>query len=118
MTQTTPDLAARPEQDPQHSGRLFFIVWAWLFGLSALSWLVAYFGISGIPRWSLITVFMIAKAVLIVAVFMRLAWERLALVFAIVAPLLALIAFISALNFESAYIHSQRSNYQGGPTSP
>jgi cytochrome c oxidase subunit IV len=99
--------------DRRHSGRLFFVVWAWLFALSFFSWLVAYFGIAGIPRWSLILVFMVAKAVLIVAVFMRLAWERLALVFAVIVPLLALVAFISALNFEASYIHSQRENYQG-----
>jgi len=102
--------------DRQHSGKLFFIVWAWLFALSAFSWLVAWFAISGIPRWSLILIFMVAKAVLIVAVFMRLAWERLALVFAIVAPLVALVAFISALNFEAAYIHSQRETWQGAPS--
>ena len=97
---------------------MFFIVWAWLFALSAFSWLVAYFGIVGFPRWSLILVFMVAKAALILAVFMRLAWERLALVFAIVAPLIALVAFMSALNFESAYIHAERTQYLGGKAAP
>ena len=43
-------------------------------------------------RWSLILVFMMLKAGLIVAVFMHMAWERLALVYAIlVPPLLVLV---------------------------
>jgi cytochrome c oxidase subunit IV len=111
------DATARDE-DRQHSGRLFFIVWAWLFALSAFSWLVAYFQISGFPRWSLLLVFMVAKAVLIVAVFMRLAWERLALVVAIAAPLLVLVAFMSALTFEASYIHAERTQYLGDKPSP
>ena len=113
MTQST-----APAPDRQHSGRLFFFVWAWLFVLSACSWLVAYFDISGGPRETLLLVFMIAKAVLIVAVFMRFAWERMALVFAILAPLLALVGFISALNFEASYTRFERDHYLGGTTQP
>ena len=37
-------------------------------------------------RWSLILLFMILKAGLIVAVFMHMAWERLALIYAILVP--------------------------------
>mgnify|MGYP002054040541 CR=1 FL=1 len=62
------------------------MVWAWLFVLSACSYLVDYFGIHGYLRWSLILLFMILKAGLIVAVFMHMAWERLALSYAILLP--------------------------------
>ena len=37
-------------------------------------------------RWSLILLFMMLKAGLIVAVFMHMAWERLALAYAILLP--------------------------------
>ena len=40
-------------------------------------------------RWGLIIIFMLLKAGLIVAVFMHMAWERLALVYAILLPPLA-----------------------------
>ena len=40
-------------------------------------------------RWSLILLFMMLKAGLIVAVFMHMAWERLALVYAILLPPIA-----------------------------
>jgi len=99
--------------EAQHGGRLFLAVWVWLFVLSACSWLVAYFGVVGYPRWTLLLVFMLAKAVLIVTVFMRLAWERAALIFAIVAPLVALIGLISILNFEATYTFAERMQFFG-----
>ena len=55
------------------------MVWGWLFVLSTCSYLVDYFGLHGYLRWSLILLFMVLKAGLIVAVFMHMAWERLAL---------------------------------------
>ena len=45
--------------------------------LSLCSYLVDYFHLQGILRWSLICLFMTLKAGLIVAVFMHMAWERL-----------------------------------------
>jgi len=45
-----------------------------------------YFHLQGYLRWSLIIIFMLVKAGLIVAIFMHMAWERLALKFAILIP--------------------------------
>ena len=44
------------------------LVWGWLFVLSTCSYLVDYFGLHGGLRWSLILLFMVLKAGLIVAV--------------------------------------------------
>ena len=70
----------------QHPIKLYLVVWGWLFILSTCSYLVDYFGIHGHLRWSLIVLFMLLKAGLIVAVFMHMAWERLALAYAILLP--------------------------------
>src|SRR6476620_2520892 len=70
----------------QHPIKLYLVVWGWLFVLSTGSYLVDYFGLHGYLRWSLILLFMVLKAGLIVAVFMHMAWERLALAYAILLP--------------------------------
>src|SRR5437588_249064 len=54
----------------QHPIKLYLVVWGWLFVLSTCSYLVDYFGLHGYLRWSLILLFMVLKAGLIVAVFM------------------------------------------------
>src|SRR6266436_6502984 len=69
----------------QHPIKLYLVVWGWLFVLSTCSYLVDYFGFHGYLRWSLILLFMVLKAGLIVAVFMHMAWERLALAYDILA---------------------------------
>jgi len=78
--------AAHAEVHQEHPIKLYLVVWAWLFILSTCSYLVDYFGLHGYLRWSLILIFMILKAGLIVAVFMHMAWERLALAYAIILP--------------------------------
>lgn len=87
----------------QHPIRLYLVVWCWLFVLSLCSYLVDYFGLVGYLRWSLILIFMALKAGLIVAVFMHMAWERLALTYAILLPPLALLVFVGIMVFESNY---------------
>lgn len=87
----------------QHPIKLYLVVWGWLFVLSACSYLVDYFGLQGYLRWSLILLFMVAKAGLIIAVFMHMAWERLALSYAILLPPLALLVFVAIMVFESDY---------------
>ncbi|HAP11108.1 MAG TPA: cytochrome C oxidase subunit IV [Afipia sp.] len=87
----------------QHPIKLYLVVWAWLFVLSACSYLVDYFGVHGYLRWSLILLFMILKAGLIVAVFMHMAWERLALSYAILLPPLVLLVFVGIMVLESDY---------------
>ncbi len=87
----------------QHPIKLYLVVWAWLFVLSTMSYLVDYFHLHGHLRWSLIVLFMMLKAGLIVAVFMHMAWERLTLVYAILIPPLAILVFVGIMVLESDY---------------
>ena len=93
----------------QHPIKLYLVVWGWLFVLSTCSYLVDYFGLHGYLRWSLILLFMVLKAGLIVAVFMHMAWERLALAYAILLPPVAVLVFVAIMVFESEYTHLIRS---------
>ena len=70
----------------QHPIGIYLQVWGWLFVLSTFSYLVDYFHLEGYLRWTLILVFMALKAGLIIAVFMHMMWERLALMYAICLP--------------------------------
>jgi cytochrome c oxidase subunit 4 len=104
--------------DPQEHGQqhpiiLYLLVWGWLFVLSTCSYLVDFFGLHGYVRWSLILLFMVVKAGLIIGVFMHMAWERLALIYAILAPPLAVLGFAAVMIFESHYTFSDRILYFG-----
>jgi cytochrome c oxidase subunit IV len=91
------------EHGQQHPIKLYLVIWAALFVLSTFSYLVDYFHLQSYLRWSLILLFMILKAGLIVAVFMHMAWERLALVYAILFPVVAVLVFVGIMVFESDY---------------
>ncbi|ARN80528.1 cytochrome C oxidase subunit IV family protein [Methylocystis bryophila] len=92
----------------QHPLKLYLFVWALLFILSTFSYLVDYFDLQGMLRWTLIVTFMLLKAGAIIAVFMHMAWERLALVVAILLPPMALLVFIGLMNFEGDYTNGSR----------
>jgi cytochrome c oxidase subunit IV len=79
------------------------MVWGLLFVLSTFSYLVDYYHLQGYLRWSLILLFMILKAGLIVAVFMHMRWERLALAYAILIPPVLVLVFVAIMTFESDY---------------
>lgn len=98
----------------QHPIRLYLVVWGWLFVLSLCSYLVDYFALQGLLRWSLILIFMMLKAGLIVAVFMHMKWERLALVYAITVPPVALLVFVAIMVAESDYTLLTRMLFLGG----
>ncbi|GEO15010.1 cytochrome C oxidase subunit IV family protein [Microvirga aerophila] len=87
----------------QHPIKLYLVIWAWLFILSACSYLVDYFQLQGYLRYSLIILFMMLKAGLIVSVFMHMAWERLALVYAILVPIAAVLVFVAIMALEADY---------------
>lgn len=87
----------------QHPISLYLKIWGLLFVLSALSYLVDYLHLQGYLRWGLILTFMLLKAGLIVAVFMHMAWERLALAYAILLPPLLVLVFVAIMVFESDY---------------
>ncbi|SEG74464.1 cytochrome C oxidase subunit IV family protein [Bosea lathyri] len=100
----------------QHPIRLYLVAWGWLFVLSACSYLVDYFGLVGYLRWSLILMFMALKAGLIVAIFMHMAWERLAFSYAILLPPLLLLIFLGIMVSESNYTLFTRLAFFGaGP---
>ena len=95
--------AAVPDQGQQHPIKLYLVVWGWLFVLSTFSYLVDYFQVAGYLRWALILLFMFLKAGLIIAVFMHMAWERLALIYAILLPPAVVLVFLGIMIFESNY---------------
>ena len=100
----------------QHPIKLYLVVWGWLFVLSTCSYLVDYFGLHGYLRWSLILLFMVLKAGLIVAVFMHMAWERLALAYAILLPPVLVLVFVTIMVFESEYTNLIRVLFFTSPT--
>ncbi len=105
---------AQAHSGQQHPIRLYLVVWGLLFVLSTFSYLVDYVGIQGYPRWTLIIVFMMLKAGLIVAIFMHMAWERLALVYAILLPPLLVLVFVAMMASESHYTIFTRLAFLGG----
>jgi cytochrome c oxidase subunit IV len=97
----------------QHPIGLYLKVWGLLFVLSAFSYLVDYFGVTGYARWSLIVLFMLLKAGLIVSVFMHMRWERLALRCAILVPPAALLVFVAMMALEADYTFLTRVLFLG-----
>ena len=95
----------------QHPLGVYFKIWGLLFVLSAMSYAVDYFHVQGMLRWTLIIVFMFLKAGLIVAVFMHMMWERLALVYAILVPPLLLITLIGIGALEADYTFLSRGDF-------
>jgi cytochrome c oxidase subunit 4 len=87
----------------QHPVSVYLWIWALLFVFSTFSYLVDYFHFHGYLRWTLIITFMVVKAGLIVAIFMHMAWERLALKFAILVPPLVLLILIGLMAVEGAH---------------
>src|SRR5437762_4851113 len=91
------------EVGQQHPLGIYFKIWGLLFVLSTASYLVDYFHFEGYLRWTLILLFMLMKAGLIVAVFMHMAWERLALICAILLPPLCLLVLVGLMAAEADY---------------
>lgn len=87
----------------QHPLGLYLKIWLLLFVLSAMSYAVDYFQLHGLLRWCLILLFMSLKAGLIIAVFMHMAWERLALIWAILLPPLLLLVLIGLMYAEAQH---------------
>lgn len=92
----------------QHPLGIYFKIWGLLFVLSTLSYMVDVFDFQGYARWSLIIIFMLLKAGLIVAVFMHMVWERLAIVYAILVPPLALLVLLALMALEADYVNVTR----------
>ena len=94
-------MAQAHQEGQQHPIGIYFKIWGLLFVLSTASYLVDYFHVQSYLRWSLILLFMIMKAGLIVAVFMHMRWERLALTYAIVLPPALVMVFMLLMTSEA-----------------
>ena len=92
----------------EHSIGIYLKVWVLLFVLSTCSYLVDFFGAESYLRWSLILIFMFLKAGFIVAIFMHLSWERLALKYALLLPPIAILVLIGMMATEADYTYLSR----------
>jgi cytochrome c oxidase subunit IV len=105
--------AAHADKGQQHPLGIYFKIWGLLFVLSIASYMVDYFHVQGLLRWFLIVVFMLLKAGLIVAVFMHMLWERMALVYAIVIPPLLLLTLVGIGALDGEYTFDTRETFFG-----
>ena len=106
-------MAQEGQQNPLN---VYFWIWGLLFVLSFFSYMVDYMNFQGMTRWTLILVFMFLKAGFIVAIFMHMKWERLALKFAILLPPIAIIVFIALMSIEGDYTFLTRIEFFGEST--
>jgi len=109
-------IAEAEDQHQEHPIGLYLKIWLLLFVLSALSYAVDYIGFQGYLRWTLIIIFMMLKAGLIIAIFMHMAWERLALVYAILLPPLCLLVLVALMSYEADFTWLMRVLYMGQST--
>jgi cytochrome c oxidase subunit IV len=105
--------AGSHDKGQEHPLGIYFKIWGLLFLLSVFSYLVDYYHLQGMLRWSLIIIFMLLKAGLIVAVFMHMLWERLALVYVIVVPPLLLLVLMAIGALEAGYTFVTRGEFFG-----
>ncbi len=87
----------------QHPIKLYLWIWLLLFVLSFFSYMVDYFHLEGALRWTLILLFMFLKAGLIISIFMHMAWDRLALIYAIFGPPAFILVLITLMTIEGDY---------------
>ena len=99
------------QEGQQHPIAIYFWIWGLLFVISAASYMVDYLEFQGYLRWTLIIIFMFLKAGLIVAVFMHMMWERMAMMYAILVPPLVILVLIGLMAAESDYIFLTRLFY-------
>ncbi|MEH6589835.1 MAG: cytochrome C oxidase subunit IV family protein [Halioglobus sp.] len=97
--------------DEQHPIGVYLKIWLLLFVLSTLSYMVDWFEFQGYLRWTLILTFMFLKAGFIVAIFMHLSWERLALKYVLLAPPLAIVVLVILMSIEGDYTFLTRLEF-------
>jgi len=111
-------MAHAEAEGQQHPIAVYLWIWLLLFVFSAFSYGVDYFGFQGYLRWFLILLFMFLKAGFIVAIFMHMKWERLALACAILIPPGALLVLIALMAFEADYTFLTRGTFYSAPPPP
>ena len=95
----------------QHPIGIYLKIWILLFILSTMSYMVDYLDFQGYLRWTLILLFMFLKAGFIVAIFMHMMWERMALICAILLPPGALLVLIALMSIEGDYTFLTRETF-------
>jgi caa(3)-type oxidase subunit IV len=101
----------------QHPLKLYFAIWILLFVLSAMSYATDFLE-HGFFRWGLILLFMTLKAGFIIAIFMHMKWERLALIYAILGPPVVLLVLIGLMAVEGEYTELTRLDFFSAPLAP
>jgi cytochrome c oxidase subunit IV len=101
----------------QHPLKIYFVIWGLLFLFSAFSYLTDFLP-HGNFRWGLILLFMFLKAGFIIAIFMHMAWERMALIWAILAPPVLLLFLIGLMVVEGEYTQGTRIDAFTAPPEP
>lgn len=86
----------------QHPIKIYLWIWFLLFLFSGFSYGTDFMP-DGPLRTTLILTFMLLKAGLIIAIFMHMAWERLALIYAIFLPPVLILVFILLMTIEGDY---------------
>jgi cytochrome c oxidase subunit IV len=104
------------EEGQQHPLSIYFWIWGLLFVVSFFSYMVDYLEFQGYTRWTLILVFMFVKAGFIVAIFMHMKWERLALKLAILVPPVAILVLIGLMTLEADHTFLTRIEFFGEST--
>ena len=86
-----------------HKIDVYLWIWGLLFVFSFFSYMVDYLDFEGTIRWTLIVIFMLSKAALIMAIFMHLFWERYAIVNVLLWPMTLMLLFVGIMAAESEY---------------
>ncbi len=97
----------------QHPLGIYYKIWVLLFVLSFFSYMVDYLEVQGAMRWTLVLIFMVLKAGFIIAIFMHVVWERLALALTILGPPVVLLLLIGFMAIEGKYTEETRFVYRG-----
>ncbi len=100
-----------------HPLKIYFLIWGLLFVLSAGSYATDFLS-PGLFRWFLIVLFMFLKAGFIIAIFMHMKWERLALIYAILGPPIVLLVLIGFMAVEGDHTELTRLDFFSKPLAP
>lgn len=98
----------------QHPLSIYFWIWGLLFLFSAASYGTDFLEHSWF-RWGLILLFMFLKAGFIIAIFMHMKWERLALIWAILGPPAVLLVLVGLMAVEGDYTELTRLDFFSEP---
>lgn len=99
------------ESAAEHPIGIYLKIWLLLFVLSTFSYLVDWFQLQGYLRWSLILLFMFLKAGYIMAIFMHVQWERLALKWLLFAPPIVILVLVGMMTLEADYTFWTRQTF-------